>query len=75
MPVAQDAARQPVEQQVDDDPGQRQQEQGREEARDLRMQIAEAGSREPVNVIDGNYLRAADVCPWWNANVPARKTG
>jgi hypothetical protein len=26
-------------------------------------------------VMDGNYLRAADVCPWWNANVPARKAG
>jgi hypothetical protein len=26
-------------------------------------------------VMDGNYLRAADVCPWWNANVAARKTG
>ena len=35
----------------------------------------ESGGREPVNVMDGNYLRAADVCPWWNANVAARKTG
>jgi hypothetical protein len=26
-------------------------------------------------VMDGNYRRAADVCPWWNANVAARKTG
>jgi hypothetical protein len=25
--------------------------------------------------MDGNYVRAADVCPWWNANVAARKTG
>jgi hypothetical protein len=25
--------------------------------------------------MDGNYLRASDVCPWWNANVAARKTG
>jgi len=25
--------------------------------------------------MDGNYARAADVCPWWNANVQARKTG
>jgi 2,3-dihydroxybiphenyl 1,2-dioxygenase len=48
---------------------------GREEARALRMQSAAAGAREPVNVMDGNYLRAADVCPWWNANVPARKIG
>ena len=50
-------------------------QEGREEARHLRINIAEAGGREPVNVMDGNYLRAADVCPWWNANVPARKTG
>ena len=49
--------------------------EGREEARHLRMQSAAAGAREPVNVLDGNYLRAADVCPWWNANVPSRKTG
>jgi len=26
-------------------------------------------------VMDGNYLRARDVCPWWDANVTARKTG
>ena len=34
MPVAQQAAGEPVEQQVDDDPGQRQQQQRGEEARD-----------------------------------------
>jgi 2,3-dihydroxybiphenyl 1,2-dioxygenase len=49
--------------------------EGREEARSMRIGIAEAGGREPLNVMDGNYLRAADVCPWWNANVQARKTG
>jgi 2,3-dihydroxybiphenyl 1,2-dioxygenase len=47
----------------------------REEARDLRISVAEAGGRVPLNVMDGNYLRARDVCPWWNANVAARKTG
>ncbi len=47
----------------------------REEARDLRISVAEAGGRVPLNVMDGNYLRASDVCPWWNANVAARKTG
>ena len=47
----------------------------REEARDMRIGVAEAGGRVPLNVMDGNYLRARDVCPWWNANVPARKTG
>jgi 2,3-dihydroxybiphenyl 1,2-dioxygenase len=45
----------------------------REEARDLRISVAEAGGRVPLNVMDGNYLRARDVCPWWNA-VTARKT-
>jgi 2,3-dihydroxybiphenyl 1,2-dioxygenase len=50
-------------------------EEGREEARALRIRAAQSGSREPVNVMDGNYARAADVCPWWNANVQARKTG
>ena len=47
----------------------------REEARDMRIGVAEAGGRVPLNVMDGNYLRARDVCPWWNANITARKTG
>ena len=47
----------------------------REEARSIRIGVAEADGRAPLNVMDGNYLRAADVCPWWNANAPARKTG
>jgi 2,3-dihydroxybiphenyl 1,2-dioxygenase len=50
-------------------------EDKREDARDLRIGVAEAGGREPLNVMDGNYLRARDVCPWWNANVVPRKTG
>jgi hypothetical protein len=45
----------------------------REEARDIRVGVAEAGGRVPVNVMDGNFTRAADVCPWWGANIPARK--
>ncbi len=49
--------------------------EAREEARRLRIGVAEAGGRVPVNVMDGNYTRAADVCPWWNAAVAARKTG
>ncbi len=47
----------------------------REEARDLRIRVAEAGGRFPLHVMDGNYLRASDVCPWWNANIATRKTG
>ncbi|HEX3501826.1 MAG TPA: VOC family protein [Xanthobacteraceae bacterium] len=49
--------------------------EAREESHLLRMKIAAEGVRVPVNVMDGNYLRAADVCPWWNANAPTRKTG
>ena len=49
--------------------------QKREEARDMRIGVAEAGGRVPLNVMDGNYLRARDVCPWWNANVATRRTG
>jgi 2,3-dihydroxybiphenyl 1,2-dioxygenase len=47
----------------------------REEARAMRTALAEAGGRVPVNVMDGNYLRARDVCPWWNATTAARKSG
>lgn len=47
----------------------------RERARLLRIGVAEAGGRVPVNVMEGNYLRARDVCPWWNAAVGARKRG
>ena len=46
-----------------------------EQARDLRIRNAADGGRMPLNVMDGNYQRAADVCPWWNANVQARKIG
>jgi catechol 2,3-dioxygenase-like lactoylglutathione lyase family enzyme len=49
--------------------------EGREEARDLRIRVAEAGGRIPLNVMDGNYKRARDVCPWWNEAASARKTG
>jgi 2,3-dihydroxybiphenyl 1,2-dioxygenase len=38
-----------------------------EESRAMRMNAAAAGARSPVNVMDGNYLRARDVCPWWDA--------
>ena len=47
----------------------------REEARAMRIALAEAGGRVPLNVMDGNYLRARDVCPWWNASTAARKSG
>lgn len=47
---------------------------GRELASDMRINIAQAGVRAPLNVIDGNHKRARDVCPWWNANVTAGET-
>src|SRR5271169_914709 len=47
----------------------------RDEARTMRIGLAEAGGRVPLNVMDGNYRRASDVCPWWNTAVAARKTG
>jgi 2,3-dihydroxybiphenyl 1,2-dioxygenase len=47
----------------------------REEARAMRIALAEAGGRVPLNVMDGNHLRARDVCPWWNASAAARKSG
>jgi 2,3-dihydroxybiphenyl 1,2-dioxygenase len=49
--------------------------EGREQARDMRISVAEAGGRFPLNVMDGNYQRARDVCPWWNDNVATRKIG
>jgi hypothetical protein len=47
-----------------------------EQSRELRMSVAASGGRAPLNVMDGNYLRARDVCPWWDATIEAaRKTG
>jgi 2,3-dihydroxybiphenyl 1,2-dioxygenase len=49
--------------------------EAREEARSMRIKVAEAGGRVPLNVMAGNYKLADDVCPWWTMNVTARKTG
>lgn len=49
--------------------------EARADARALRLQVAEAGGRVPVQVLAGNHDVAADTCPWWNANVSARKSG
>jgi len=38
----------------------------REESRLLCIESAEAGLRQPVQVIDGNYNRMPGVCPWWD---------
>jgi hypothetical protein len=46
--------------------------EGRAQARELRIKVAEAGVRVPVQVIEGNYQLAPGTCPWWDA---ARKAG
>ena len=50
-------------------------EEQRNEARELRISNAEKGYRLQLNVMEGNYKAARDVCPWWDAAAPARKTG
>src|ERR1044071_10176099 len=50
-------------------------EQQRNEARELRLSNAEKGYRLPLNVMEGNHKLARDVCAWWDATAPARKTG
>jgi 2,3-dihydroxybiphenyl 1,2-dioxygenase len=40
--------------------------EGRAEARELRLQAAADGLREPVQVIDGNYSLAPGTCPWFD---------
>jgi 2,3-dihydroxybiphenyl 1,2-dioxygenase len=47
--------------------------EGRDEARNLRIKAAEAGTRIPVQVIEGNHQLAPGVCPWWDATVAGRK--
>jgi 2,3-dihydroxybiphenyl 1,2-dioxygenase len=37
----------------------------REQARQLRLQAAADGRREPVQVMDGNYSLAPGTCAWW----------
>jgi 2,3-dihydroxybiphenyl 1,2-dioxygenase len=37
------------------------------EARELRRQAAEAGLRQPVQVIEGNYTLMPGLCPWLDA--------
>jgi hypothetical protein len=33
----------------------------------LRLQAAEEGQREPVQVLEGNYTLAPGTCAWWDA--------
>jgi 2,3-dihydroxybiphenyl 1,2-dioxygenase len=46
----------------------------REEARELRMRIAQEGCRVPVQVIEGNHQLAPGTCVWWDNAIAARKT-
>jgi hypothetical protein len=39
----------------------------RENARKMRMGLAQQGYRRPVQVIEGNYELAPGVCPWWDS--------
>jgi 2,3-dihydroxybiphenyl 1,2-dioxygenase len=38
----------------------------RAETRALSIASAEAGQRQPVQVLEGNYNRMPGVCPWWD---------
>ena len=38
----------------------------RTDARKLRLGLADAGYRRPVQVMEGNYQLAPGVCPWWD---------
>ena len=46
--------------------------EGRAEAREIRMATAAAGTRIPVQVIEGNHELQPGVCPWWDAAVKGR---
>lgn len=41
---------------------------GRAEARKMRLALAEAGVRHPVQVMQGNHDLSPGICPWWDAN-------
>ena len=47
----------------------------RVEARELRQQAAEAGLRQPVQVIEGNYTLMPGTCPWLDALKRDKKIG
>jgi 2,3-dihydroxybiphenyl 1,2-dioxygenase len=40
-------------------------EAGRAEARRMRLALASAGARQPVQVMHGNHELGPGVCPWW----------
>ena len=50
-------------------------EDKRAEARAMRLTLAEAGLRQPVQVLEGNHRLMPGTCPWWDAAMAERKTG
>jgi hypothetical protein len=42
-------------------------EDKRQQARAMRIKLAEDGVREPVQVIEGNYHLMPGTCPWWDS--------
>ena len=38
----------------------------RQNAREIQLQAAAKGLRQPVQVLEGNYALSAGVCPWWD---------
>ena len=47
----------------------------RDEARAMRVKLAEDGIRQPVQVLDGNHRLMPGTCPWWDAATVERKAG
>ena len=42
-------------------------QQRRDQARDMRIGAAQAGMREPVQVLEGNYNLMTGQCAWWDS--------
>ena len=49
-------------------------EEAREKARTMRMNLADKGIRQPVQVVEGNYEISGGVCPWWDSVTKKQKT-
>lgn len=45
----------------------------RDHARSMRLAAAEAGVRQPVQVLPGNHETVPIDCPWWNATLGSRR--
>ncbi len=46
-----------------------QEPEAQKKARELRMQNARDGLRQPVQVIEGNFNLMPGTCPWWDNNI------